>query len=140
DLGSRNGTVYLGAKISQARVPVGGSVRVGRSTLRFLPLQPEAPQSPHTRLEGMIGESPAARALFAQLEKVAATDATVLICGESGTGKDEAARAIHALSPRARQRFEVFSCGAVNPNLIESELFGHARGAFTGADRARVGA
>jgi DNA-binding NtrC family response regulator len=140
DLKSRNGTVYLGAKISEARVPLGGSVKVGRSTLRFLPLQADAPQSTRSRLEGLIGESPAARALFAQLERVAPTDATVLICGASGTGKDAAARAVHTLSARAKEPYVVFSCGAVNPNLIESELFGHARGAFTGADRARVGA
>jgi DNA-binding NtrC family response regulator len=140
DLNSRNGTVYLGAKIRDARVPVGGSVKLGRSTLRFLPMQAEAPLSERTELFGMVGRSAAARRLFAQLERIGPTDATVLIQGASGTGKDAAARALHALSPRAKEPFIVVALGSVNPNLIESELFGHARGAFTGADRVRVGA
>jgi DNA-binding NtrC family response regulator len=140
DLGSRNGTQYLGAKILQARVPLGGSVKLGRSTLRFMPVKADAPQSERDELFGLIGRSPPARRLFAQLERVGPTDATVLIRGQSGTGKDAAARALHALSPRAQEPFIIFSCGAVNPNLIESELFGHTRGAFTGADRARIGA
>jgi DNA-binding NtrC family response regulator len=140
DLNSRNGTVYLGAKIRDARVPVGGSVKLGRSTLRFLPMQAEAPLSDKTELCGMIGKSAGARRLFAQLERIGPTDATVLIHGESGTGKDAATRALHALSPRAKEPFIVVAFGAVNPNLIESELFGHARGAFTGADRNRIGA
>ncbi|MBK7861530.1 MAG: sigma 54-dependent Fis family transcriptional regulator [Archangiaceae bacterium] len=140
DLGSRNGTVYLGAKISDARVPIGGSVRIGRCTLRFAPQRAQPQESRSTELHGLLGASPAARRMFAQLEKLGPSDATVLIRGESGTGKDSVARVLHALSPRARQPYQVFSCGAVNPNLIESELFGHARGAFTGADRLRVGA
>src|SRR5581483_3774607 len=133
-------SVYLGAKIRDARVPVGGSVKVGCSKLRFLPLQAEAPLSEKTELCGMIGKSAAARRVFAQLERIGPTDATVLIRGASGTGKDAAARALHALSGRAKEPFIVVSFGSVNPNLIESELFGHARGAFTGADRIRIGA
>lgn len=118
DLGSRNGTQYLGAKISDARVPVGGSVKVGRCTLRFVPRKAQAPEAPE--LGGLIGRSPAARRMFAQLQKLGPTDSTVLIRGESGTGKDSVARVLHALSGRASKPYVVFSCGAVNPNLIES--------------------
>ena len=80
------------------------------------------------------------RRLFALAGRVAASDVTVLIEGETGTGKDALAEAIHQASARAAGPFVVVDCGAVPPNLIESELFGHEKGAFTGADRARAGA
>jgi DNA-binding NtrC family response regulator len=79
------------------------------------------------------------RQLFATLERIAPTEASVVLEGESGTGKDLAARAVHAGSRRARKPFVVFDCGAAAPGLIESELFGHARGAFTGAAGERAG-
>src|SRR5207244_9080236 len=137
---STTGTVYLGAKTTDARVPIGGSVRIGRCPLRFVPRAGAPAESDRVELNGLIGQSPATRRMFATIEKLGPTDSTVLIRGESGTGKDSVARALHALSTRAKQPYVVFSCGAVNPNLIESELFGHAKGALTGADRPRAGA
>jgi DNA-binding NtrC family response regulator len=87
----------------------------------------------------MIGESPAIRSLFAQLEKVAPTNGRVLISGESGTGKELIARAIHRLSPRADKPFIKVNCAAIPAELIESELFGYERGAFTGAQSRKKG-
>jgi two-component system nitrogen regulation response regulator NtrX len=87
----------------------------------------------------MIGESPVMRSLFAQLEKVAPTNGRVLIFGESGTGKELIARAIHLLSPRANKPFIKVNCAAIPAELIESELFGYERGAFTGAQGRKKG-
>jgi DNA-binding NtrC family response regulator len=92
------------------------------------------------KFEHMVGASPAMRELYAMVAKVAVADVSVLVQGESGTGKELAARAIHARSPRARGPFVAINCGAIPENLIDSELFGHARGAFTGAVEARAGA
>jgi DNA-binding NtrC family response regulator len=87
----------------------------------------------------IVGESVAVSRVLQQIERVAPTSATVLIAGESGTGKELAALAIHERSPRASARFLPLNCGAVSPQLIESELFGHEKGSFTGADRQRPG-
>ncbi len=91
------------------------------------------------RLGEMVGRSEAMRKVFDEIRKVARTLAPVLIWGPSGSGKEVAARTIHRLSRRAGKPFVAFNCGAVSPTLIESELFGHERGSFTGADRRRVG-
>ena len=88
---------------------------------------------------GMVGQGPAISRLREQIRKVAATDAPVLIGGESGSGKELAARAIHQCSPRANGPFVAVNCGAISPSLIQSELFGHERGAFTGASSERRG-
>lgn len=87
----------------------------------------------------LVGDSPAIAALRASVERVAAVDSTVLLQGESGTGKELVARELHALSARSNGPFVPVNCASVSPELIESELFGHARGAFTGATRAREG-
>ncbi len=87
----------------------------------------------------IVGKSPAIQLLCAHIEKVAPTQATVLLVGESGTGKELAAEAIHLASPRHQKPFMAVNCGAISPNLIESELFGHEKGAFTGADRQHKG-
>ena len=91
------------------------------------------------RLGSMIGASPVMQALYDQIQKVAPTDATVLITGETGTGKEVVAAALHELSARADGPFCPLNCGAISPNLIESELFGHERGSFTGALRRHEG-
>ena len=90
-------------------------------------------------LEGMIGTSPAMQKIYRVAQQVATARATVLITGESGTGKGELARAIHAKSPRAKQPFVAVHCSALAESLLESELFGHEKGSFTGADKRRIG-
>ena len=91
------------------------------------------------RFGKMLGVSPAMQALYDQVLRVAPTDATVLITGETGTGKELVAESIHQMSPRAKKPFVAVNCGAVASNLIESELFGHERGSFTGATRRHRG-
>jgi two-component system response regulator HydG len=93
----------------------------------------------HAGLEGLLGTSPAMQRVYGTAKQVAPSRATVLITGESGTGKGELARALHALSPRAKAPFVALHCSALAESLLESELFGHEKGAFTGADRRRVG-
>jgi two-component system response regulator HydG len=90
-------------------------------------------------LEGMIGTSPAMQKIYRVAQQVAHARATVLITGESGTGKGELARAIHAKSPRAKSPFVAVHCSALAESLLESELFGHEKGSFTGADKRRIG-
>ncbi|HTD16309.1 MAG TPA: sigma-54 dependent transcriptional regulator [Chthoniobacterales bacterium] len=90
-------------------------------------------------LENLIGESPAMHRILETIRQVAPTRATVLVLGESGTGKELIARAIHNLSNRNKTRFIAFNCSAFSPQLVESELFGHEKGAFTGASERRIG-
>jgi two-component system, NtrC family, response regulator AtoC len=90
-------------------------------------------------LESVIGESPAMKEIFDIVQQVAPTRTTILLTGESGTGKELIARAIHQLSPRAQQPFVAVHCAALAPTLLESELFGHEKGAFTGAHERRIG-
>ena len=87
----------------------------------------------------MVGEDPALRKIFASLQRAAATDATVLLEGESGTGKEVFARSLHALSPRADAPFVAINCAAIPENLLETELFGYEKGAFTGAVQRKLG-
>jgi DNA-binding NtrC family response regulator len=90
-------------------------------------------------MENIVGESPLIQEVFEVVQQVAPTRATVLLSGESGTGKELIAKAIHQLSPRAKQPLVVVHCAALSPTLLESELFGHERGAFTGAHERRIG-
>ncbi|HKQ96938.1 MAG TPA: sigma-54 dependent transcriptional regulator, partial [Candidatus Polarisedimenticolia bacterium] len=91
------------------------------------------------RIDDLVGESPRMKEVFDLIDQIAPTHSTVLICGESGTGKELAARAIHARSPRKDRPFVSINCGAMPDELLESELFGHARGSFTGAVTAKKG-
>jgi DNA-binding NtrC family response regulator len=142
DLGSKNGVVYEGSLVSEATVPVGATLKLGKSFVRIqpisLPLQVEPSQS--RRFGELVAESLAMREVFAVLELAAASDTTILLEGETGTGKELAARAIHEASARRKGPFVAVDCGALPESLLESELFGHVRGAFTGATGQRGGA
>ncbi|HET9157690.1 MAG TPA: sigma 54-interacting transcriptional regulator, partial [Myxococcaceae bacterium] len=141
DLGSRNGTRVNGVRVREAEVQEGMVLRVGQLQLVFTPLaeRNELPVAPVTSFGTLVGSSLPLRTAFAQLGKAAMSDVTVLLTGESGTGKSEAAELLHERSGRARRPLRVVDCAAVPANLIESELFGHERGAFTGANQKRLG-
>jgi two-component system, NtrC family, response regulator GlrR len=141
DLRSKNGTLVNDLEIHEIKLKPGVTARMGqcRLTLRVTGEPQEVPLSGSASFGAAIGRSLVMRALFARLELAAATDETVLILGESGTGKELLARAIHEASPRRDGPFAVFDCSAVAPTLIESELFGFVKGAFTGAEREREG-
>src|SRR5262249_15194449 len=142
DLGSRNGTFVAGMRIMDVYVQPGVTLEVGDSQLRFDPLpgSVEVPLAPDSGFHGLVGHSVKMRQLFARLAKIAPSEATVLVTGETGTGKELVAEAIHEASPRVGGPFVVVDCGAIPRTLVESELFGFERGAFTGADRAVAGA
>ncbi len=142
DEGSRNGTWIGGLRIADATVGNDIGLEMGTTALMLHiesgPL--DLPLSEGTSFGDAIGVSTAMRHLFAVLERVATSDATVLLEGESGVGKEVLAQAVHAQSARASGPFVALDCGAIPATLIESELFGHERGAFTGAVEARKGA
>jgi two-component system, NtrC family, response regulator GlrR len=141
DLGSTNGTFVDGYRAIDLYLKSGARIRAGRSHLQFETLDTEAQLALDAQesFGPLIGASAAMRALFGTLRKVAASNTTVLVEGESGTGKELIAEAIHGASPRAEQPFVVFDCSSVPANLMESELFGHEKGAFTGAESRRIG-
>jgi transcriptional regulator with GAF, ATPase, and Fis domain len=142
DLGSTNGTFLDGTKIREAYLGSGTVVSVGKVELRFIPFEERVQVLPSDRdtLGELRGRSLPMRQIFSLLERVAPTEATVLLQGETGVGKDLVARTLHQLSRRSSRPFGVVDCGAVASNLIESELFGHEKGSFTGASETRVGA
>ncbi|MDQ3367456.1 MAG: sigma 54-interacting transcriptional regulator [Myxococcota bacterium] len=142
DLKSTNGTFLDGAEVKEAYLRSGSVIRAGSCELKFTPFEEriEILPSEKEQLGEMVGTSAAMREIFGLVEKIAPTDATVLIEGETGTGKDMIARTLHQLSPRGGAPFIVVDCGAVAGTLIESELFGHEKGAFTGAVTSRQGA
>jgi transcriptional regulator with PAS, ATPase and Fis domain len=141
DEGSKNGTLIGKLRITDAFLSGDAKLELGATTLalRLEKAPIDLALHPSVRFGDAIGVSPAMRHLFAKLEQAAASDATILIEGESGVGKEVLAKAVHIRSARARGPFVVVDCGAIAQNLVEAELFGHEKGAFTGANEARRG-
>jgi transcriptional regulator with GAF, ATPase, and Fis domain len=142
DLESRNGTFVGGARIREAVVEAGSLLQIGDVTV-LVRVELEGaivPPSASTQFGAAHGRSITMRRLFGLLERVAPSEASVLLMGETGTGKDILARSVHDASRRARGPFEVVDCSAMASGVIESELFGHEKGAFTGATNEHEGA
>jgi transcriptional regulator with GAF, ATPase, and Fis domain len=137
DLNSTNGTFLWDVRLFEAEVPLNTTLRIGEAELLFEPV-PQGSQEPS--FHGLVGSDPAMRQLVESLKRVAPSHVIVTVLGESGTGKELVAEALHKASPRAGQPFIPINCGALAPSVIESELFGHEKGAFTGADTRRKGA
>ncbi|MBN2494791.1 MAG: sigma 54-interacting transcriptional regulator [Deltaproteobacteria bacterium] len=133
DLDSTNGTFINGVQVGEARLEPGSVLRIGQAEFRLETEQGEV------GFCGIVSESPAMERVFDLIRRAAPTDETVLITGESGSGKELVARALHALSRRASHLLVPLNCSAVTKNLLESELFGHEKGAFTGASVRRKG-
>jgi len=142
DLESRNGTFVGGIRVKEASVEAGMVLAIGdvQVLVRVDIEGAVVPPSSRAAFGEAIGRGMAMRRIFGLLERVAPTEATVLLLGETGTGKDVLARSIHAASTRSDGPFEVVDCGAISPSLVESELFGHEKGAFTGALQSHEGA
>ncbi len=142
DTGSRNGTRVDGVKVLAAELEQESLLVLGESAIRVKPVSRghvsriAAP----AQFGGIVGQSAAMQRMFAVLDRVAASEIDVLIHGESGTGKELVATELVQRSARSEGPVVVVDCGSISPNLVESELFGHVRGAFTGADREREGA
>ncbi len=143
DLGSRNGTFYLGQRVDRIIVAPGTRLRLGSAEIAIEPdaeqLEGPAPYDADS-FRGMVGRSEQMRRLFAILSRIEGSLVTVLVTGESGAGKELVARAIHEGSAVASGPLEIVNCGALARELVASELFGHKKGAFTGAQEARRGA
>jgi DNA-binding NtrC family response regulator len=144
DVGSKNGTYFDGARVTEVRVGAGAVIRIGGPGGLELHIelaeQPSITPSALDHFGPLIGSSRGMRSLFTILERTAPSNATILIVGETGTGKELVAQAVHQSSPRANGPYVVVDCGAIPHNLVESELFGHKRGAFTDAHADRSGA
>jgi DNA-binding NtrC family response regulator len=142
DLGSTNGTRLGPFRVERGYLGPSAQISIGASAIKFEALDElvSQPLSADDRFGGMLGRSAAMRRLFADLPRIAASDATVLLEGETGTGKGLLCHSIHHASPRKHGPFVVVDCASIPPTLIESELFGHERGSFTGAHATRIGA
>jgi len=142
DLGSTNGTFYHDARVGEVSVPLGGEIFFGKTRVKVVPEEVEVPTKPSVedRLGPLVGGDLRMREIFALVEEVAPTDVTVVVEGETGTGKELVARAIHERSNRRAKNLVVFDCTNQPKDLIESSLFGHVKGAFTGATAQRAGA
>ncbi len=142
DLSSTNGSFFQGARFSEVTVGAGAVFTIGATELRLAPIDRTHAILPSAadHFGRLYGHSLRMREVFAMLELVAQSDVAVLVEGETGTGKELCAEAIHNAGSRARQPFVICDLAGVSRSLIESELFGHIRGSFTGADRDRMGA
>jgi DNA-binding NtrC family response regulator len=141
DSGSRNGTRLDGVRVLQAELEGEAALAIGDSVIRVGPAGDAAVSVDLVPSFGrLVGHSTVMQRLFAVLERVAQSEIDVLVQGESGTGKELVASELVKRSPRAKGPFVVVDCGSISPALVESELFGHVRGAFTGAERDRMGA
>jgi len=139
DLGSRNGTFVGGVRIGEIYLLAGTKLRIGESEVLFEPARPERiAVSTISSFGPLVAENPGMRSIFEKLSKISTTDLTILITGETGTGKELVAQAMHLGSPRAKKPFVVVDCGSIPPTLAEATLFGHERGAFTGAVDKRL--
>jgi DNA-binding NtrC family response regulator len=134
DLGSRNGTFVNGVRVQTALLAMGGQVQVGHAELRLVARAEADPQA-----QTMIAESPAMLEMLAEAQRAALLPWPVLVHGESGTGKESVARALHELGTRAREPYVALNAGGFATNLLEAELFGHEKGAFTGANQTHRG-
>ncbi|MDP2313323.1 MAG: sigma 54-interacting transcriptional regulator [Pseudomonadota bacterium] len=141
DLGSTNGTFVGAVRVKEVYLAPDTRFRCGKTDLIYSPADEiiDVVPSQNDRFEGLVGRGLAMREVFGILERVAPTDLTVLVTGETGTGKELVSRATHNRSNRKNRPFVVFDCGAAPETLVESELFGHERGAFTGAIASREG-
>jgi DNA-binding NtrC family response regulator len=141
DLGSRNGTFVGNARVREAWGGAGTAISIGRSTLVILTHEAnDSASQPGDPLRGIAGGSIVMRRLADQVRRLACHSLPVLIAGESGAGKELVARAIHEEGPRRGRPFVAMNVTALPRDLVESELFGHERGAFTGAHSRRIGA
>ena len=142
DLQSTNGTLVQGVRVSSAHLAPGSEIQLGKSRIVFCPLQDSSdiPLSTNEAFGKMIGRSIPMRRIFYLAETYSPSDATIMITGETGTGKEVLAEEIHNFSARKQKPFIVIDCAAISKELIESELFGHVKGSFTGANADRQGA
>jgi two-component system response regulator GlrR len=142
DLESTNGSFLQGLRLGQVLIQGAQDLELGESRLRLAPIgeEEEIPILDSDRFGDVLGKSMSMRELFGQLASVVKKDVTVLLEGETGTGKELVAQEIHRHSPRREGPFIIVDCGAIPSTLIESELFGHLRGAFTSATSDRPGA
>jgi DNA-binding NtrC family response regulator len=139
DLGSRNGTFLGDTRIGEVYLLKATHLSIGESMMEFAPSNPEQVVVPDVAEFGpLVGTSAVMRSVFEKLAKAAPTELTVLVTGETGSGKELVAAAIHQASPRSNKPFVVVDCGAIPATLAESALFGHERGSFTGAVDKRV--
>jgi len=141
DMESTNGTFVDGSRVSLIELPSGAEFQVGRTKMRVETIteQIPIPVTDRTRYGGIIGQSKALREIFSILDRVAPSELSVVIEGETGTGKELIAAAIHEHSARDKKPFVVFDCSAFPATLLESELFGHEKGAFSGATQRHRG-